>query len=146
MVSQLTCHERRATGWVLDEGEEKTFNFVADSLRFAAPRTTREVIDGGEDHFVKFFRLSPDATAGSSGRLGSAMRRMSITAAPQDDLQDVYDAEVLVDGDLQDCVAWVLQKSSRQRTQSGFDIDGSVARREQLMSDRRRETTEVHLD
>jgi hypothetical protein len=56
---------------------------------------------------------------------------------------NVFVAEVSVDADIQDCVAWMISKSSRQRTQSFFDKEGGARRIEKIISSRRRETTNV---
>ena len=96
---------------VNDEEEEKaTFDFVADSVRpdIRWP-TQKKMVEGGPDCFVKTFRISQHG-------------------------HGVFAAELVVDAEMHDCVAWQVLRGSRRRTESYFVHDGGSHRNEKRIS------------
>ena len=107
-------------------------------------RHQKRAIEGGVDHFVKVYRLCAGGASSKASGPTTITRQLTKNASAH--LMNVYTAELVVDASILDCVGWEFLKCSRQRTQFGFNNDGSVERRENVISGRHRESTEVFLN
>jgi hypothetical protein len=139
---------KRGKGGKLNDEEQAAFDSASD-LCFSGPQDIKIAVKGGEDRFVKMFRSSTQrssTTLSVSRRARNTANTNSFNVAWQLSDTVVFVAEVSVDADIQHCVAWMISKSSRQRTQSFFDNEGGARRIEKIISSRRRETTDITLE
>ena len=103
------------------EHEEIMFDTVADAVRINSS-ALKETVEGGTDYFVKVSRLRPN-------------RRLSVSHDHR--ATTIFSAEVFIDSTIDDCVAWAVLKSSRQRMQTFYDNDGGASRSERRIGKRR---------
>ena len=150
MITEMnSCDDDPVGGGVRDYPgyEDKV---VFESVSESVPETTgllqKQAVEGGSDHFVKLYSVSPGV-----GRRMSLARRLSVGAvsARQTPITSKsrggFVAEVTIDADTRDCVAWLSSKGSRQRTQLFFKNEGGAHRSEHVINKWHQEVVDTFL-
>ena len=148
MVAVLVEDGVNVLGGGLAEGESAIFDQVAEAVTVGLHLKT--TVKGGADLFVKVSRLAPDLSMGlqsDSRRSSVGARRRALASSavdttfkdPPRQKEDVFIAELVVDAEARECVAWQVLQCSRQRKQSYFENDGGAFRAEHVLSTHRRE-------
>ena len=147
----------------LDEDEKVLFDVVAESVRSnedLAQRKQRILTGSGSDHFVNIWRHESTTGGGARRKLSiggnpmfaaSSKRNRDRTSFTTNQHRQhhhqlaIFVAEVLVDTDACNCVAWQMSKCSRQRSLSFFENDGGAFRSERVVSIHRCEISDIYL-